>query len=211
MQNLIGLKFGRLTVINFHHSVPRYYPNGSLRGHRHYWSCLCECGNYKIVEQYQLTSGNTQSCGCLAKERAKTNFVKHNLTNHRLYNIYAHIKQRCNKPDCKEYKNYGGRGIKLCYEWNIDFLNFYNWSINNGYADNLTIDRIDVNGNYEPSNCRWVSYKVQNNNKRNNFLVTIYNRTQTLSEWCDEKNLNYSKIQSRLKRGWLLEDAMTIE
>lgn len=209
MEDLTNKIFGRLKVIKFDHSTPRYYPNGSISGHRHYWLCKCICGNYKVVEHYALTKGTTKSCGCLKKEQAKTNFSKHNLTNHRLYNIYAHIKQRCYKKECKAYKDYGARGIKMCQEWENDFLNFYNWALNNGYKENLTIDRIDNNGNYEPKNCRWVTLKKQQNNKRNNFLITIYNRTQTLSEWCEEKELDYKKIQSRLSRGWLLEDAMT--
>ena len=123
------------------------------------------------------------------------------------------MKSRCYNPKEEHYYRYGGRGITVCNEWlgENGFMNFVKWAKENGYKEGLSLDRIDNDGNYEPSNCRWVSYKVQNNNKRNNFLVTIYNRTQTLSEWCDEKNLNYSKIQSRLKRGWLLEDAMTIE
>ena len=208
--DIIGKKFNRLTVLEFHHKVQRYKKNGHKGGFREFYLCRCDCGNKTVVEKHQLITYATKSCGCLVKEHAKINFSKHNLTNHRLYNTWAHIKGRCFNPNNNSYDNYGGRGITMCDEWKKDFMNFYDWAITNGYKDDLTIDRIDVNGNYEPDNCRWVDMKVQANNKRNNFLVTIYNRTQTLSEWCDEKNLNYDKIQTRLNLGWTLEDAMTL-
>lgn len=210
-QDIINKKFGRLLVLKIDKKVPRYYPNGTIRGHRTYYKCQCECGNIVSIERSCLLSGTTKSCGCYAKEKAKTANITHNLTHHRLYNIFHKMRARCLKTKCKSYPNYGGRGITICPEWKNNFLAFYNWAINNGYSDNLSLDRIDVNGNYEPSNCRWTTSKIQNNNKRSNFLITIYNRTQTLKEWCDEKGLNYEVVSSRISRGWSLEDAFNKE
>ena len=138
----------------------------------------------------------------------------------RLSNIFHNMKQRCYNPNDINYKNYGGRGIKLCDEWNDreiarnvkgmntkGFIAFKEWSLKNGYADNLTIDRIDVNGDYSPENCRWVSGKVQNNNRRNNHYITYNGKTQSLTLWCSELHLNYYKIQTRLRMGWSVEKA----
>lgn len=207
--NIIGQKFNRLTVLELHHKVQKFKKSGHKSGFKEYYLCQCECGKYSIVEKYSITSGKIKSCGCLIKDTAYRHFSIHNLTNHRLYNTWVHLKGRCYNCSNKYYKDYGARGIKVCNEWKNDFKAFYDWAISNGYADNLTIDRIDNNGNYEPSNCRFITLKKQQNNKRNNFNITIYNRTQTLSEWCEEKNLNYDKIQARISRGWTIEEAMT--
>nr|DAJ74779.1 MAG TPA: PVL ORF-50-like family [Caudoviricetes sp.] len=207
--DIIGQKFGRLTVIKIDHLKPRYNKTGGLKGHRIYYLCQCDCGNTHIAGRDGLLRGSIKSCGCYKKEFAKQSFSKHNLTNHRLYNTWCHMKRRCYNPTDKAYKNYGERGICMCQEWKDNFENFYNWAISNGYKENLTLDRIDINGNYEPSNCRFATLKEQQNNKQNHFYITIYNRTQTLSEWCEEKNLNYGKILARIQSGWTIEDAFT--
>lgn len=191
--DLTGQKFGRLTV------VERAEDYVTKNGKKYtQWLCKCECGNIKIISTSRLKDGTTKSCGCLSKE-LKT---KHNLCYTRIYEIFCGIKKRCfNKKD-KSYKIYGDRGIKVCDEW-LDkengFMNFYNWAINNGYNDDLTIDRIDVNGNYEPSNCRWVSKKEQANNRRTNHYITYNNKTQNLKQWCDELNLNYKTTYNKIK------------
>lgn len=208
-ENLIGKTFGHLTVLKIDHLKPRYYPNGSLKGHRTFFLCQCDCGKQKIVSRDYILQAKDLSCGCSAQYNMQRAKITHNLSHHRLYNIYHKIIARCYKPNNHSYKNYGERGILMDPSWRADFMNFYNWAINNGYADNLSLDRINVNGNYEPSNCRWATSKIQNNNKRSNFLVTIYNRTQTLKEWCDEKGLNYTTVITRISRGWTIEDAMT--
>lgn len=208
-ENIIGEKFGQLTVLKTDHLTPRYNPNGSLKGHRIFYLCQCTCGNTIVVNRDYLLQSREPSCGCVSKDNQRRAKITHNLSSHRLYNIYHKIIARCYKSNNKSYKDYGARGIIMDKGWKKDFVSFYNWAINNGYQDNLSLDRIDVNGNYEPSNCRWVTSKIQNNNKRSNFMVTIYNRTQTLSEWCTEKGLNYNVVLSRLSRGWSLEDAMT--
>lgn len=135
---------------------------------------------------------------------------KHGMEGTRLYKIWDRMKQRCRNPNNTNYKHYGERGIEVCEDWN-DFSNFMNWSYENGYNESLSIDRIDVNGNYCPDNCRWVSQKEQNNNKRNNHYLTFGGRTLTLAEWGDATGILPATIQHRIARdGWSVEDALTI-
>lgn len=139
------------------------------------WECKCDCGNITVVTGSNLTSGHTKSCGCLnskmTSERNKVIMVVHGGVNDRLYEVWGSMKKRCNNPNDKSYKNYGGRGIKVCKEWDENYLSFKKWAYKNGYDENAphgecTIDRIDVNGNYEPNNCRWISNAEQQKNKR---------------------------------------------
>ena len=188
--DLTGQKFGRLTVIKY---------VGKSK-----WLCKCECGNEKIVSTTHLKN-DTKSCGCLRAENTKKRNTKHGFRYSRLYIIWKDIKRRCYNKNSKSYYLYGERGIIVCQEWLDDFMNFYDWAMPNGYKDNLTIDRIDVNGNYEPSNCRWVDRKIQANNKRNNCNITYNNETHTLSEWAEILNINYDKLRYRIYRNWNIE------
>ncbi|WDU82287.1 hypothetical protein [Caloramator sp. Dgby_cultured_2] len=150
--DLTGKVFGRLSVIGYHST--------NKRG-KALWLCKCDCGNETVVIGENLRSGKTTSCGCYNREMSiKANRI-HGMTKTRIYECWLDMKKRCNDLNNKEYHNYGERGIRVCEEWEKDFKNFYDWSINNGYNDNLTIDRIDVNGDYEPSNCRWVTWSQQ--------------------------------------------------
>ncbi|EQK46950.1 hypothetical protein LPC27_03930 [Paraclostridium bifermentans] len=128
----------------------------------------------------------------------------------RLYNTWLNIKQRCNNPKNPRYKNYGGRGIEVCEEWANNFISFKNWAIKNNYNDNLTIDRVDVNGNYEPSNCRWISNKTQQNNRTNNRIIEFNGERKTLKEWSETLNIKYNTLQKRLNKGWAIEVALTL-
>lgn len=143
-KNLLGEKFGKLNVLRF---------NGKNKHNKNTWVCLCECGKEVTCIGSDLIRGHTTSCGC---SRAK-----HRLRDTRLYSIWGSMKNRCLSEKNTHYKYYGGIGISVCDEWNKDFVAFYNWSISNGYSEDLTIDRINPNGNYEPSNCRWVNKSVQ--------------------------------------------------
>jgi hypothetical protein len=129
------------------------------------------------------------------------------MKNLRLYKCWKNIKQRCNNPNKPNYKYYGGKGIKVCKEWE-NFFVFEKWALENGYEEHLTIDRIDTNKNYEPSNCRWATLKEQANNKTNNRLITYKNITKTIHQWADEVNISAKTISMRLKRGWSLERAL---
>ena len=131
--------------------------------------------------------------------------------NTRLYNIYYGMKKRCYNKNTANYKNYGARGITICSEWLNDKQSFFAWAINNGYQDNLTIDRIDVNGNYEPNNCRWVDMKQQQRNRTDNHYATINGETHCLKEWCEILNLNYGKVCKRVHYNWPIEQALELE
>lgn len=202
--DLTGQKFGRLVVIK----KASNNKQGIVC-----WLCQCECGNIKIVRGDSLKQGLTLSCGCLhknaVKNACKINFLKHGLSKTRINNIWFDMKARCYNKESINYKNYGGRGITVCNEWKNDFLAFYNWAIKNGYNDTFSIDRINVNGNYYPDNCRWVDIKTQSNNRRNNHLITYNGITHTLSEWAEIKGIKVSTLTMRLKHyGWSIEKSL---
>ena len=199
--NLTGKKFGRLYVIS---------RNGSNEHGRALWLCKCECGNIKTILSSSLINGSTNSCGCYNKETSRNRQLKHNKSNTKLYKVWQGIKTRCYDKNFMYYDNYGGRGIQVYDEWKNDFAKFYNWSMNNGYKEGLTIDRIDNDGNYEPSNCRWVTRAKQNNNMRKNILLHYHGEEKTISDWAIEFNLNRTALYYRIKRGWPLEQALTI-
>lgn len=195
--DLTGRCFGQLRVVKLGNRAKC----GKIR-----WVCQCDCGNQVEVRSDHLLSGHTTSCGCYNGCCHAT----HNKTNTRLFRIWGNMKSRCFHTNDKDYKNYGGRGIAVCEEWSNSFEKFYEWSISNGYNDYLTIDRIDVNGNYEPNNCRWTTIKHQNNNRRNNKMITYKGETHTLSQWCEKLNLSYDAIEKRLtKYGYSIERAFT--
>lgn len=191
--DLTGMKFGRLTVIR----------------HEGYgvWTCKCECGGESHTRTNALTAGITHSCGCLHKEIIRRNSRTHGKCKTRLYKIYQNMKSRCYNQNATKYNIYGGKGIRICNEWLNDFMCFYDWATLNGYSDNLSIDRIDSDGNYEPSNCRWVTLKVQNNNTSQNHIISYNGKSQTLAAWADELKLSYKVLSERIRRNWSIERA----
>lgn len=197
INDLTGRVFGKLKVREMQPKTTR----------KTYWICECECGNEKTIRSDRLLGGVTSSCGCVKKQQDDINLIKnhrHQKSGTRLYNIWQNMKNRCYKETDKRYHRYGGRGIIVCEEWQgVD--EFLKWASETGYKDNLTIDRIDNDGNYEPSNCKWSTLKEQSNNRRTTHKITYQNKTQSLKEWTEELGLNYGTVHSRLVRGCPLE------
>ena len=195
----IGEKIGRLTVVEC---------IGNKNNGAKIYKCLCDCGNTKEVVGIELRRGHTKSCGCLFKEVQLKTVTKHGQRYSRLYSIWNGIKKRCENPNCSNFKNYGGRGITVCNEWKESFQAFYEWAMKNGYSHNLTIERIDVNGNYEPSNCKWTTIKEQANNKRNSVYIEYEGETHTISEWSEILGIKSGTIYSRIYRGFPSEKVL---
>lgn len=206
-EDLVGKKFGRLTVLSFDRSEGGYS----------FWRCICECGNEKVVRAGNLRQGTVKSCGCLAKEaqlkRGLTSGIgdktrKHGGFGTKLYGVWASMIRRCENKNQKYYPDYGGRGIKVCQEWRNDFASFRDWANESGYCEGLTIDRIDVNGDYEPSNCRWVTMSVQSLNKRNSVKVEYEGRLYSLSQLIKKFNLKPSTTYLWYHKGMSFEEIL---
>lgn len=207
-------RFGRLTAA--YRVDDAYYKDGT---HHHRWLCFCDCGNCCIVLEGNLKSGVTKSCGCyrreVASENQKKHLTKHNETHTRLYHVWCNMRRRCNNPTDDAYPHYGGRGIKVCDEWQT-FIPFRDWSMEHGYDPNAkhgecTIDRRDVNGDYCPDNCRWVNMLVQQNNKTNNRKYTWNGETKTIKQWAEELGIDRTTLTYRIdKSGMTFEEAITI-
>lgn len=191
--DLKGRRFGKLTV----------FEKVRVSYGKYKWRCLCECGNEHLVSTYHLLNGDVTSCGCMH------NKYGHGMTNTRLYNIWCTMKARCNRETSAKYSRYGGRGIRLCQEW-LRFENFYSWAMANGYEKNLSIDRIDNDGDYCPENCRWATAQQQANNTSKTKRITAFGQTRTLEEWAKETGINKKLIYKRLRMGWSEESALTI-
>jgi len=207
-----GSKIHRWTVLSFHEK----------RGRSYYWLCKCDCGNEKVVCTGDLTRRRrpTKSCGCLVKEavsRATTNRnLIHGLSSHPLYILWGGMKNRCTYKSNREFHVYGGRGIKVCDEWLLPngegFINFYNWSIDK-WEPGLTINRINNDGNYEPSNCNWLTRKQQANNKSTNRIVSVHGHNYSVKEAIERFGVKkdkafYCKVRYRLDHGWEIEKAL---
>ena len=203
--DVAGQRFGRLTVIK---------RNGKKYGGSA-WLCKCDCGNEKTIALQHLKNG-TKSCGCLTKEIAQERGYKSRIGDRtrkhgdfgtKLYNVWAGMKRRCNNGKALHYEDYGGRGIIVCDEWH-DYLNFKEWSLNNGYEEGFSLDRIDVNGDYEPSNCRWATWVQQQNNRRHNLKFNYDGKEYTLRQLSNMTGIKYRTLLGRYQRGWTIEQML---
>ena len=198
VKDLSTQRFGSLLVMS----------RAGTKNNRVVWNCKCDCGNEVWVDTHSLTTGNTKSCGCQKYGKRATHGDAGNQKQSRLYRIWAGMKSRCNNPSHIGYVYYGKKGIKVCEEWS-DYEPFKYWAMQNGYADNLTIDRIDNQKDYCPENCRWVTYKVQSNNTARNHYVTIDGVTHSISEWSDITGIPSRTIAARINvLGWEPQDAI---
>lgn len=193
----IGNRYGHLVVIG--EGTQEYRKPFKVK-------CRCDCGSIKDYSLRNLLNKQapTRSCGCMrnvhegVKARCKE----------ALYRTYGNMKARCNNPNLPNYYNYGGRGISVCEEWQNSYASFRSWALANGYDKGLTLDRIDNNGNYEPTNCRWVDMKIQSNNKRTNVRLTYNGETHTIMEWSEITGLHYNTIQDRKNKGYSIEEIL---
>jgi len=207
--DLTQQKFNRLKVIKFSH-------NNKFSDKM--WECICDCGNIVFASTNSLRRNNTKSCGCLQKEKAaitgKALLSTHGLSKDsdgkktRLFQIWMGMKTRCYNLNVVEYPRYGGKGIIICDEWQ-NFETFHNWAFTNGYQENLSIDRVNTNGNYEPSNCRWVTDKVQCRNRTTSRFIEFNGQQKTLAEWAEINSMSTNCLFERLKRGWGIEKSLT--
>ena len=205
-KDLVGQKFNRLTVLSF-----AFKKNNSRM-----WECQCDCRKLTYVSTNCLTSGHTKSCGCLYLETRGTSNLKHGGCKELvdLYHVWENVKARCYNPKYAHFEDYGGRGITVETDWFKSFEVFSEWALANGYESGLSLERKDVNGNYEPRNCTWVTKQAQCWNKRNSRRIFIDNKEVSLSEYFythrRENNVDYANFSNRVCMGWDIEKALTV-
>lgn len=204
-RDLIGERFGKLVVLE---------ESGKNKRKEILWLCRCDCGKELLVPTYSLTSGNTKSCGCIRGCNGKHGAYKAGKVE-RLYRVWLRMKTRCSNPNVSEYRHYGGRGIRVCDEWDKSYASFRKWALENGYDPNAkqgacTIDRIDNNKGYCPENCAWVSMKEQRINRRCNVFLTINGERMTVSEASEKYGVPYDTLLARHHAGWKDEDAVIV-
>ncbi len=193
-----GVRFGRLVATARISDI----------GARAVYRCACDCGNIVEVAGSNLASGATRSCGCLRKETTAKLTFSHGEAGTRIYRCWRNMMDRCENPQNKEYPRYGGRGVSVCKEWHNPEL-FLEWAKESGYRDDLSIDRIDVNGDYCPANCRWADNFTQARNRTDNVTITFAGKTMILTDWAKEIGVPAERIRYRLKHGWSVKDALT--
>lgn len=205
--DMTGERFGRATIIKY---------AGKDKHNLYLWECKCDCGTVFVTTGNALRTGRTKSCGCLQKEIASKTLrdynesprkftkghYKHGDNKTRLHSIWCGMRRRCRENN----KHYGARGISVCKEWEESYLSFKKWALENGYEETLSIDRIDNNGNYEPSNCRWVTQTEQCRNRRNTVYLTLDGIAKPLSQWCEEKSFDYKLAIGRYEKGFMPDE-----
>lgn len=186
LDSLIHKRFNMLTIVSYK-KKGKYNVN--------YFVCKCDCGNTTEIRANHILNDNQISCGCIKRK------YKDSKIGTVIYDTWNRMMHRCYNINNQKYPRYGARGITICDEWKNSYDEFYKWSINNGFQLGLSIDRINNDGNYEPSNCRWTTRKQQMRNTSRNRLITYQNETHSLAEWCEILNINYSTANVRLFRG----------
>lgn len=199
-EDLTGKRFGKLVVVS--RAPDKDCSTENRNRKRAMWNCVCDCGKETVKSGDNLRNGHTNSCGCIR--------YKHLMSRTRLYSIWRGIIERCTNKNHVFFHRYGGRGITVCDEWSTDFVPFMQWSYENGYSEGLTIDRIDNDGDYSPDNCRWVTMKVQRNNASTNKNLTFNGKTMNVTQWADELEVSRQALYSRLKKGWSVEETLSI-
>lgn len=186
-----------------------------------YYECICVCGNKVNLLLSALTSGNTKSCGCKRKQLISISGTKHGYSSvsskkyNKLYSVWIGVKNRCYNKNHEHYSDYGGRGIVMCKEWEDDFVNFYNWAIENGYKEGLTLERNNNDGIYEPNNCRWATRKEQARNKRNTVFITAFGEIKSIGDWVDDsrcvvsRHILYHRFKDESNIDWTNEKIIT--
>lgn len=197
--DLKGKKFGHLTVKEY---------IGTDKHNNAKWLCQCDCGNECEAISPALKQGKKMSCGCVSYKGENNGMYKHGKSNTRIHKIWDGIKYRCNNQNATGYKNYGGRGIGVCHEWESSFESFYKWAMSNGYNDDLSIERIDYNKGYCPENCKWIPLGEQPRNRRNTRTLTYNGITKTFQEWADDIGIKYATLYSRYRKGWSVEQVL---
>lgn len=196
--DLEGKTFNRITVIR---------RAGRTNAGKAKWFCLCSCGTEFVAVGVDIKNGRIKSCGCYQREMINWSVKKHGKSKSNLYSVWTGMKQRCFNKKERCYKYYGGKGVTVCDEWLHDFEAFFNWANENGYKEGLTIDRIDVNGNYCPENCRWITIQEQMLNRTDNRWITYNGETKSLVQWSKDLGINISTLHARLGRGLTIEEA----
>lgn len=208
-EDLSGRKFNKITAIK--PAPDRILPNGR---HLTMWNCVCDCGNTLTIRASDLKSGNVISCGCYRAKNTGEVHRTHGATTGRkatqLYQVWANMLARCKNKKAWAYKYYGAKGVRVCDEWK-DYAEFEKWATENGYAPGLSIDRIDVNGNYCPENCRWATATQQANNQTKNRRIEAFGSARTIAEWACELKIPYDRLYYLLsKNGWSIERAVMV-
>lgn len=198
--DLTGMRFGKLVAVSQAEST--YNANNKPMRR---WLCKCDCGNTIVTSRQNLRKGDTKSCGCYKLQSTKERMTTHGESKSILYKRWKAMRKRCQNPNNSDYPHYGGRGIKVCDEWQ-DYLKFKEWALSHGYSDDLSIDRIDVDGDYEPSNCRFITMQEQCNNRSNNISIEYGEEKYTLSELSKLCDIQYGTLYERVKRGLSVEE-----
>lgn len=199
--DMTGMRFGNAVVIS----------REGVSSDRHYlWKCVCDCGKEFLARGSDLKRGRIISCGCVRERNLSFGINRrHGMKKTRLYSIWRNAKTRCNNSHSPQYRNYGARGISFYEPWRDNFDIFASWAFDNGYSDNLELDRIDNEKGYSPDNCRWVTRTVNASNKRTNHLINFHGITHTIAEWSRITGVPAATIRSRLNKGLSIEEALS--